>query len=220
VTNPRDIADRIAADVEALPVRSIPAMRRARRRWSTALRASPAEELLAIANALTETGTPRFVAFELVLHHKGALALTDRTVAERLAGSLATWRDVDEFATLIAGPAWLTGRLADATISEWAASGSRWWRRAALVATTGLNVPSRGGRGDTARTLAVCEQLVQDRDDMVVKALSWALRELARHDPASVAAFAEAQAAYIAPRVRREVANKLTTGLKNGRPTR
>jgi 3-methyladenine DNA glycosylase AlkD len=64
--------------------------------------------------------------------------------------------------------------------------------------------------------VAVCERLVRDRDDMVVKALSWALRELSRHDPGSVAAFVEAHSADVAPRVRREVASKLTTGLKSG----
>jgi 3-methyladenine DNA glycosylase AlkD len=44
---------------------------------------------------------------------------------------------------------------------------------------------------------------VADREDLVVKALSWALRALARRDPAA--------------RVIREVENKLTTGRKNPR---
>ncbi len=84
------------------------------------------------------------------------------------------------------------------------------------MATTGLNVPNRGGRGDTERTLAVCERLVRDRDDLVVKALSWALRELVRHDPGAVAAFLDRHDADLAPRVRREVTSKLTIGLKHG----
>lgn len=62
---------------------------------------------------------------------------------------------------------------------------------------------------------AMCALLVTDRDDMVVKALSWALRDLAKRDPGAVRAFVEAHAAALAPRVRREVAHKLTTGLKN-----
>jgi 3-methyladenine DNA glycosylase AlkD len=33
--------------------------------------------------------------------------------------------------------------------------------------------------------------LVDDRDDMVVKAMSWALRELAKHDPKAVRADSE-----------------------------
>ena len=50
---------------------------------------------------------------------------------------------------------------------------------------------------------------------MVVKALSWALRELAKREPAAVYRFLEAAGESVASRVRREVSNKLATGLKN-----
>ena len=46
---------------------------------------------------------------------------------------------------------------------------------AALVATTGLNVRNRGGYGDPQRTLMIATLLVDDHDDMVEKAMSWAL---------------------------------------------
>ena len=55
--------------------------------------------------------------------------------------------------------------------------------------------------------------LAADGDDMVVKAMSWALRELAKRDPRAVRDFLAAQP--VAARVAREVRNKLTTGLKN-----
>jgi len=59
--------------------------------------------------------------------------------------------------------------------------------------------------------------LVHDADDMVVKALSWALRELAKRDPQAVSAFLTKHEAALAARVVREVRNKLTTGRKNPR---
>jgi 3-methyladenine DNA glycosylase AlkD len=73
---------------------------------------------------------------------------------------------------------------------------------------------SRGGTGDTARTLAVCERHVADRDDMVVKAMSWALRELAERDPDAVCGFLASHMGRggLAPRVLRETKNKLETG--------
>jgi 3-methyladenine DNA glycosylase AlkD len=61
--------------------------------------------------------------------------------------------------------------------------------------------------------------LVRDRDVMVVKALSWALRELAKRDPKSVCEFLVNHEAVLAPLVSREVNNKLSTGLKNPRRT-
>jgi 3-methyladenine DNA glycosylase AlkD len=87
------------------------------------------------------------------------------------------------------------------------------------VCTVPLNIQSRGGAGDTARTLRVCKALVADRDDMVVKALSWALRELSKRDRAAVTAFLDEHRLRLAPRAWREVTSKLTTGLKNSRQT-
>lgn len=44
--------------------------------------------------------------------------------------------------------------------------------------------------------------------------MSWALRELSKCDPAAVRSYEE-QEEKLAPRVCREVGNKLATGLKN-----
>ena len=47
---------------------------------------------------------------------------------------------------------------------------------------------------------------------MVVKALSWALRELVAHDAEAVRAFLQEHEAVLAARVKYEVRKKLTTG--------
>ena len=52
---------------------------------------------------------------------------------------------------------------------------------------------------------------------MVVKALSWALRALVVHDPDAVRGFLVEHDDVLAARVKREVNNKLETGLKNPR---
>ena len=76
---------------------------------------------------------------------------------------------------------------------------------------------SYGGTGDTPRTLEICEMLAADREDMVQKALSWALRELVWHDRNAVQSFLDYHDDHLAARVKREVRTKLTTGLKNPR---
>ena len=56
--------------------------------------------------------------------------------------------------------------------------------------------------------------------DSQFSVISWALRELVVHDPEAVRAFLEEHNDDVSARVRREVDNKLTTGLKNPpRPT-
>lgn len=78
-----------------------------------------------------------------------------------------------------------------------------------------LNLRAAGGTGDTDKTLMICTLLIADRDDMIVKALSWALRELVFWDPDAVRRFITTNYDALAPRITREVQNKLRTGLKN-----
>jgi len=78
-----------------------------------------------------------------------------------------------------------------------------------------LNVRARGGRGDVARTLEVCRRAVADRDEMVIKALSWALRSLIQWDRKAVSGFLKEYDDTVASRVKREVRTKLRTGRKS-----
>jgi len=121
------------------------------------------------------------------------------------------------FAVYLAGPAWQNGQISIDVIKNWASSRDRWWRRTALVCTVVLNRPSTGGLGDVAQTLEICRMLVADKDDLVVKAMSWALRELIRHDRDVVRKFVQENEQELASRVKREVKNKLELGLKNPR---
>jgi 3-methyladenine DNA glycosylase AlkD len=209
------LAAQIDAVLRALDDQSTAALRQERRRWSARLRGEPADIVLSVALELIERFDWRWIGYELVLHHPAALGLVDASTVERFAGTLGSWGDVDQFGTLLAGPAWRAGRIDDATVHAWARRADRWWRRAALVATVPLNVRAQGGQGDTARTLAVCELLVSDRDDLVVKALSWALRALIATDRPAVEAFLRTHDRALAARVKREVRSKLTTGLKS-----
>jgi len=214
---------RIAGEIEtrfaALPRSDTATLRVLRRQFSKQLAKRDASEVMAVAQALiTSSATLRWIAYELVQHHPAAMALVGAQELEQFGNGMDTWSAVDCFSCYLAGPAWQASQVSDRVIHTWARSPDRWWRRAALVATVALNCPARGGRGDTPRTLRVCRMLVSDRDDMVVKAMSWALRELAKRDPRAVREFLAAQP--LAARVVREVRNKLTTGRKNPRRQR
>jgi 3-methyladenine DNA glycosylase AlkD len=209
----RTLADEIDRQIRALPDPTTPSIRSVRRAYSRSLRQAPGREVLAIADALVDRH--RWVAYELVYSHRDALASLEVHDVERLGRGIAGWGSVDAFARYISGPAWQRGRIADGVVHRWAASHDRWWRRAALVSTVPLNLRSAGGTGDTRRTLGICARLAPDHDDMVVKALSWALRELVIWDPDAVRDFLTAHHDVLASRVRREVRTKLETGRKN-----
>jgi len=207
----------IGASLLRASPRTVPAWRPLRREWSRALRSRPAGEVIRLAVELVGNGAWGSVtAYELIAYHPGGIAALTTTAIRRLSRGLADWVSVDTFACYVAGPAWREGRLPTGQVHTWARSRDRWQRRAAVVCTVALNVRARGGRGDTSRTLAVCRRVVADRDDMVVKALSWALRSLLVWDRTAVSAFLEEHQDWLAGRVKREVGSKLRTGHKNG----
>lgn len=214
-----DAAAAIARDIAQLPKRDTASVRAVRRAWSKTLRHASAAEVLSVAEAV-EAGAGqggKWVAYELIRFHPGALAaVTERQIAA-FAGRAQSWYAVDALGTILTGLLWVRGRLDDGLIEAWARSDDRWLRRSALVATVGRNARASGGPGDAARTLAVCRRLAPDRDDMVEKALSWALRELSRRDRPAVERFMAEMGEALPARVRREVRNKLTTGLKTPR---
>lgn len=169
-----------------------------------------------------QSGAPgcHVIACELILHRPDALASIRAKDLERLGRSMASWGEVDTFACYVAGRVWRAGQIEDSVVLGWAASDNRWWRRAALVSTVPLNVRAQGGDGDAKRTLRICRRLADDRDPMVVKAMSWALRELAVRDAAKVRTFLQRHVSRLAPRVTREVQSKLESGRKAPRPER
>lgn len=209
----RALADELDRRIRMLPEPRTESVRRVRREYSKDLRTAPGEYVVSLAWALADR--QRWVAQELIYHHPGALTCLSVQDVEGLAGRLDSWVSVDVFGCCVSGPAWRRGVIPDEVIHRWAESEDRWWRRAALVSTVPLNLRSRGGTGDAERTLDICARLVSDRDDMVVKALSWALRQLVIWDPDAVRSFLRSNQDVLAARVIRETGHKLNTGYKN-----
>ena len=213
------LAREFRSRVDALPSPKVPRVRPIRREFSKRIKSARPEQVLAVAQRLIDLDL-RIWAYEVVHFHRPTLRALDAATIERLGQGLADWASVDVFGGYLAGPAWVNRQISDQDVHRWARSSDRWWRRTALVATVGLNTKIRGGYGDAPRTLAVCEMLADDRDDMVVKAVSWALRVLAPYDPMAVEHFLSNNQDRLAARVKREVRNKLTSGVKNPRKTR
>jgi hypothetical protein len=213
------LAAEIGTQVRTTADHTVPTLRKTRRAVSCRLKAlEPADVIDLTVLLQTSRHVPRWFSYELLHHHRGAMARPTETHLEQLGDGLAGWGEVDAFACYLAGPAWRERQIRDDVIQRWAVSAIRWWRRVAVVSTVALNNTARGGAGDADRTLLVCDIVKGDSDDMVVKALSWALRELARKDPQAVRAFLHRNKDRLAARVLREVRNKLETGRKYPRP--
>ncbi len=212
-----EIAAEIHNRLQSLPVRNALNVYGVRRAFSRILRKEDGRLVIKVARELRFEYGYRGVPYKLILAHHEAFALLGERELEELGQGLDSWGSVDSFARTLSGPAWRDGLIGDGVILKWARSQDKWWRRAALVSTVALNVRSQGGRGDVPRTLKVCRLLAGDHEDMVEKALSWALRELVVHDAGAVKDFIAEHEATLGSLVKREVGNKLRTGLKSPR---
>lgn len=196
---------------------STPVMRELLKSWWSEIKNWSPEKQIRFSKELTDTNIfeSNQVAFELLWKNKTALDRLRLDDLKYLGKNMDNWATTDAFSLMLSGWAWRKNQISDDDILSWLESGNRWWRRAAVVSTVGLNLKSRGGTGDTWRTLMICEKVIQDRDDMIVKALSWALRELSKNDKPAVQEFMKKNDTLLAGRVRREVYSKLETGKKN-----
>lgn len=185
------------------------------KKYSTMLRQAPAEVVLSFVEQLLFAYHYRWQAYEVIAAHQAAYCSLGEDRLTQFGQGIDSWWATDSFARTLSGPMWRDGLIGDTLITGWALSPDLWWRRAALVSTVAFNVRSLGGRGDTGRTILICRMLAADHQDMVAKALSWSLRELVYFDRQAVGEFLEEYWDVLAGRVKREVGNKLRTGLKN-----
>lgn len=203
--------------MEYLGVRT-PDFRNLIKEWWVELKNRPPEKLVQFAKELVATRIFECnqLAFELLSKNKNALSLLKIKDLEELGKNMDNWATTDCFSVMISGRAWRENQITDSDVINWLESGNLWWRRAAIVSTVALNLRSRGGKGDAIRTLMICEKVIADREKLIVKALSWALRELSKTDKKAVVSFMAKYDAKIAPLAKREIYTKLETGRKNG----
>jgi 3-methyladenine DNA glycosylase AlkD len=155
------------------------------------------------------------VAFEYLQTEKNLYKSLTKEFIESIEKNLDNWLSVDYFGAIVVGCAWRENLISTEKVKQYLKSNDFWIRRIAVVATVSLNQKARGGFGDSKRTLEICQLVVDDHNEMIVKALSWALRELSKIDKDSVIEFINGNKNSLHKKVLREVNNKLETGLKN-----
>jgi 3-methyladenine DNA glycosylase AlkD len=95
-----------------------------------------------------------------------------------------TWALVDPLAHVAAGIV-LTGHPGAAGVADtWSTDASFWVRRLSVLC---LSRPVRAGVVPFATFDRIADRLVGEREFFVAKAIGWVLRDIGRHDPASVA---------------------------------
>jgi len=179
------------------------------------------QEKLALIKQLIEDNVFELqqIAFEYLQTEKNLYKSLTEEFIESIEKNLDNWLSVDYFGAIVVGCAWRENLIRTEKVKRYLNSNDFWMRRIAVVATVSLNQKARGGKGDRQRTMEICRLVVDDQEEMIIKALSWALRELAKIDKESVAEFINEYKNRLHKKVLREVKSKLETGLKNVKKT-
>ncbi|MBF6145723.1 DNA alkylation repair protein [Nocardia nova] len=152
---------KVAKQFSALPVSEIAELLR-----------SPVHEhrlaaLVIANNAMAKAGKPR--TYDVAAQQE----IVEMYLAAVRGGLVNNWDLVDVSAENILGP-WLLERPRD-LLDELARSESLWERRVALLTTFAFIKA-----GDASTTFALCERLLDDRRDLIQKAVGWMLREVGK----------------------------------------
>lgn len=209
VFDPARIAVTIAKHLDLLPVESRTLDARNVREYYTRLyrNASPETMLLISEHLLNDQGY-RFLPYELIFHHPGTLELLNPKQLTALGEGINEWSSMDNYAHFIVGPAWKKNIISDDLIDEWIQSPYPWQRCVALVSTIYLY-------GDVNRMLRYSSKMVDDKGDLIVKALAWVLQEAARYDPHAVENFLMTHEDRLNIKIKQEVQKSLQFMLKN-----
>src|SRR6201994_2646574 len=168
----------------------VPATRTVIRTWCRAHPGLSHDDLTALAASLWANPVfeCRMAAQMLLIQNPGLLGPLDIPLIERMLREARTWALVDALTCDLMGP--LTERHPElgAVLDRWSADPDFWIRRSALLS---LMLPLRRGAGDFARFSRYADQMLDEKEFFVRKAIGWVLRETARKRPDLVAAWLE-----------------------------
>jgi len=126
----------------------------------------------------------RAVAVELLQLYGSLLEPGDIGLIEQMLRQSKTWALVDNLSASVAGP--LVERFPELgdVLDAWATDDDFWIRRSAMLA---LLKPLRAGSGDFARFTRYADEMLEEKEFFVRKAIGWVLRDTSRKRPALVA---------------------------------
>lgn len=131
---------------------------------------------------------------------------------DRWVDRVDNWETCDQLAMEIAGTMVSSDLSLVDDLVAWAGSENPWRRRFAAAATTVLN---QRGQAHVPQTLAVCEVLMRDDNQVVQSAVAWAIREASRKDQDAAAEFLSRWRGIAPPKLIRE-ASRLIDRAKGG----
>ena len=139
--------------------------------------------------------------------HKRKLDATLWPAIDHWVDQIIDWEICDQLATGIAAPIVANNLELVDDLVAWTVSDNLWRRRFPAATASALN---QKGRSLVNETLRICEPLLSDSENMVRKAVGWALRSATPHDPDAIYKFLLVNKTTAHRSIVRESSSKLT----------
>jgi len=181
----------LKSDLEFLGA-AVPDVRRSAKKW---LRERPDLSRTQLVSAVRTLWRPpvhefrTFAAVLLQLRH-GLLDPKDLSRLERMIREAKSWAYVDLLAVHTVGPLVERHDLF-AELDRWARDPDFWVRRSALLA---FLLPLKRGEADWKQFVRYADEMLEEKEFFIRKAIGWVLRDVAKTHPARVVAFVEPRA--------------------------
>jgi 3-methyladenine DNA glycosylase AlkD len=169
-----------------------------------------ADDLLAAAELLWQKPQReyRYTAVDLLRKHSALLSVNDLPALQHLLLQDPWWETVDGLSAVIADimhAAVLKQPDAAVVMDVWLKHPSHWVRRSAMLHQLGWRLDT-----DTTRLFGYAQQLADEKEFFIRKAIGWALRDYARWNPQAVTDFLVPQRTTLSGLTVREAAKHLT----------
>jgi 3-methyladenine DNA glycosylase AlkD len=168
------------------------------------------DDLLAAAELLWQRPEReyRYTAVDLLRQHSAQLSVNDLPALQALLLRDAWWETVDGLSAVIAEVMHVAVQQnpdAAAAMDVWLKHPSFWVRRSAMLHQLGWRLDT-----DTTRLFGFAQQLADEKEFFIRKAIGWALRDYARWNPQAVTEFLVQHRANLSGLTVREAAKHLT----------
>jgi 3-methyladenine DNA glycosylase AlkD len=149
----------------------------------------------------------RYTAVDLLRQHSAQLSVNDLPALQALLLREPWWETVDGLSAVIADVIHAAVQQkpnAAVTMDVWLKHSSHWVRRSAMLHQLGWRLDT-----DTTRLFGYAQQLAEEKEFFIRKAIGWALRDYARWNPQAVTDFLVAHRTRLSGLTVREAAKHL-----------
>lgn len=192
---------------------SVPKIRSVARRFRRENRDIAKEALWELCRTLWRGGfhEERALAMLLLAEYPALLDFSDMPSLEEMLRESINWDQVDEISVHLVGPVLQKDQRVFDYLRRWSKDPNFWLRRAALLSQLLL---FRAGKGDKALFYSFADQMLEEKEFFIRKAIGWVLRELSGVEPEEVFRFVVENRARMSGVTFREATRRLPERLR------